>query len=185
MSRFEDHSLPAKSSLCGMRFRPGMWQTVLGPPADLFTDRLIPLDELWGTAARRLTECLADAATAAQCALVLSSAIPDTPRRTPFQRALALMERRHGCVSLDEIARAAGLGARQFRRLCITQTGLSPKFLARVLRFRHALSRLHADRGGHAGLAAECGYSDQSHLIAEFRHFSGQTPREFAIRPAG
>jgi len=32
-----------------------------------------------------------------------------------------------------------------------------------------------------AGLAGECGYYDQSHLIHEFRQFAGETPQAFAL----
>jgi AraC-like DNA-binding protein len=58
---------------------------------------------------------------------------------------------------------------------------LSPKLLARILRFRYALSRVHGQLGEHAGLAADCGYFDQSHFIAEFQRFSGRTPANFYL----
>jgi AraC-like DNA-binding protein len=174
MTRFEDYRLRPRTSLLGVRFRPGMWPAVFGAPADLFTDRLLPVEDLWGARAAELSDRLASAPQPMQ---VLASLLPDAPRRTPVQRALAFLERRRGCVPLDELARDAGLSARQFRRVCLEQTGLSPKLLARVLRFRHALARAGDEAGDHAGLAAECGYTDQSHLIAEFRRFSGRTPR--------
>jgi AraC-like DNA-binding protein len=59
--------------------------------------------------------------------------------------------------------------------------GLAPKALARTLRFQNAL-RL-AGRGlsrSWSGIAAECGYADQAHLIREFRALSGATPAERA-----
>lgn len=86
------------------------------------------------------------------------------------------MEQRHGYVSLDELARQTSVCMRQFRRLCVNETGLSPKLLARVLRFRHASKRANSEIGEHSRLAIECGYADQAHMIAEFRYFSGATP---------
>jgi len=91
------------------------------------------------------------------------------------------MRSQNGVVSLDEVASQAGLSPRQFRRLCREQTGLSPKLLARILRFRYAISRVHDERGEHAGLAADCGYFDQSHFIADFQRFSGQTPANYSL----
>lgn len=82
---------------------------------------------------------------------------------------------------MDELAGAASLSARQFRRVCLERTGLTPKHLARILRFRHAAQRARpARRADWATIALDCGYYDQAHLINEFREFSGLPPAEFA-----
>lgn len=55
--------------------------------------------------------------------------------------------------------------------------GLGPKRCARILRFNRALRLI--DSGAPlsgAGVAYDCGYNDQSHLIRDFREFSGHTP---------
>ena len=60
------------------------------------------------------------------------------------------------------------------------QTGLSPKAHARVQRFRAALALLgRSERVPWAELAVGCGYYDQSHLLRDFRAFSGCSPGEF------
>ena len=80
-------------------------------------------------------------------------------------------------VDLEWVARQANLSSRQFRRRCLEESGLTPKQLCRVLRFRHACQLA---RGGArvewAGIAAEAGYFDQAHLIRDFREFAGATP---------
>ena len=179
MTRFEDFRIPGPQLLVGARFRPGRWAAHLGVPGDCITDARPPLDALWGARARSLLDRLGDASSPEECAAVLAGSLQASDSRTPVQKAIAFMEARAGRVSVDELARLAGVSARQFRRLCLQETGLSPKFLARVLRFRRALSQVRAQAGEHAGLAAECGYTDQSHLIAEFREFYGQTPAAF------
>ena len=182
MTLWRDFVLPAKELLVGIRFRPGMSAARFGGPADRMTDRLVPLDQFWGAPARHLLERMGNAGSVGECASLLVASIGDTAPRSTLQKAVAFMEARAGRVSMDEIAREAGLSPRQFRRLCLAETGLSPKFLARVLRFRHALTRVRAEAGDHAGLAAECGYTDQSHFIAEFRQFCGHTPAAFLDR---
>ena len=97
-----------------------------------------------------------------------------------MQKALVWMTKNHGCVSIDDLAAQAGLSARQFRRLCVELTGLTPKFLARVLRFRRALQHVHAHPCAFARLALDCGYYDQAHFINEFRELSGRTPAAIA-----
>jgi len=179
MTRFEDFEIPGGQWLVGIRFRPGTGASQLRIPGCRITDERLPLEDLWGAPARKLLEQAAETNSPEKCAAVLAGCIRAPRSRTPVQRALAWMETQHGYVWLDDVARQANLSPRQFRRLCLHHTGLSPKLLARILRFRHALSKLDAQAGDHAGLAAECGYFDQSHFIAEFQRFSGQTPAAF------
>ncbi|WP_157032451.1 helix-turn-helix domain-containing protein, partial [Kitasatospora cheerisanensis] len=62
------------------------------------------------------------------------------------------------------------------------QLGLPPKQAARLIRFDHAAHRLAA---GHrpAQVAAESGYTDQSHLNRETADFAGLTPTGVAAAP--
>jgi len=179
MTRFEDFEIPAGQWLVGIRFRPGMWASQLRVPGSRITDERLPLEDLWGAPARRLLERAAEAGSPEKCAAELAGCVQAPHSRTPVQRALAWMEAQHGYILLDDVARQANLGPRQFRRLCLEQTGLSPKLLARILRFRHTLSKLKGEAGEHAGLAVDCGYFDQSHFIAEFRRFAGQSPARY------
>jgi AraC-like DNA-binding protein len=174
MTRFQD---VADGTAMGVRFRPGMWARVLGVAAEELTDQTIPVEDLWGARARSLRERACDARSDEERARILvETAMHAVEARTPVQRAIAALEKRRGLVSLDWLAREAGLSARQFRRVSLRETGLSPKLLARILRFRHAGSRVAAESGDHAGLAAECGFADQAHMIAEFKRFAGRTP---------
>lgn len=178
MTKFQDFPITAGQTLIGMRFHPGMWAAQIGVPADLLTDTHPTLEHLWGKRARALLGRLEGARSSEDCLSLLTESANTRPS-TAIHRALAFMRSQHGLVSLDEVANQAGLSPRQFRRQCLNQTGLSPKLLARILRFRYALSRIHGERGEHAGLAADCGYFDQSHFIADFQRFSGRTPASF------
>jgi AraC-like DNA-binding protein len=91
------------------------------------------------------------------------------------QRAIEVVASSHGDVNLEWVARQAGMSERQFRRRCLEESGLAPKQLCRVLRFRRACAL--GERGLPWGLiAAEAGYFDQAHLIRDFREFTGNTP---------
>ena len=161
-------------SYFGVRFRPGGWAARFRLAGDVLTDRMERLDSLWGARAGELVDRLGSAASDEARAAIVESILDARPRITPAQRAIAWMEQRRGLVAVDDLADQCGLSARQFRRVCLAETGLTPKFLARVLRFRHALSRVAAIPG--ADLALHCGYYDQAHFINEFREFAGRTP---------
>jgi AraC-like DNA-binding protein len=176
MTAYRDFPVPDGELLVGVRFRPGMWTAALGVPGDRVTDEIVPLEGLWGSRAKELLDRLAGASSLEQSAGLFEAAVPAIENPGRVERALAWMADHRGSVSIDEVADEAGFSARQFRRVCLEQTGLTPKFLARVLRFRHALSRRHHYPGKFAEFALDCGYYDQAHFINEFRQLSGWTP---------
>ena len=77
---------------------------------------------------------------------------------------------------------AAGLGVshghldRQFTEL----VGLSPRTLARILRMRRLLEEIDVHGAvGWADKAADLGWSDQAHLIRDFKRHTGVTPSQY------
>ncbi|MFJ9114937.1 helix-turn-helix domain-containing protein [Streptomyces sp. NPDC102394] len=83
-----------------------------------------------------------------------------------------------GRLRVDELAAGTGFSDRHLRTLFRTEIGLTPKAAARVVRFDRARRRLAAQPGPPdlAGLAADCGYADQSHLDREFAALASCTP---------
>ncbi len=86
-----------------------------------------------------------------------------------------------GRLRVAEIAARVGWSQRHLGARFRTETGLSPKEAARVVRFdraRRALAaRVAAGRSADlAGLAAAAGFADQAHLTREWRAFSGLPP---------
>src|ERR1035438_3103196 len=146
-----------------------------GSPAE-FTGRTVPLEDVWGGRARQLNRRLATARSLDECLGLLRGALAAPPREPDsVQRAIGAMTAAHGDLDLDWAARHAGLGARQFRRRCLEESGLAPKHLCRVLRFRRACA-LAARGAGWVRVAGDAGYFDQAHLIRDFREFTGATP---------
>jgi transcriptional regulator GlxA family with amidase domain len=55
--------------------------------------------------------------------------------------------------------------------------GVRPKATARRLRFSHAFDMISSQPAGDLSMiAAQTGFSDQSHMTREFQIFSGLTP---------
>ena len=83
-----------------------------------------------------------------------------------------------GRLRVDRLAAETGFSDRHLRNRFRAEIGLTPKAAARVIRFDLARRRL-ARRPGRpdlAGLAADCGYADQSHLDREFAALASCTP---------
>jgi transcriptional regulator GlxA family with amidase domain len=95
----------------------------------------------------------------------------------------ASVVRRQGRVTVDAMARAAGVSRQHLSREFRERIGIPPKLYSRLARFQSGL--VYA--GSHAPVdwaraALDAGYADQCHMIAEFREFSGLTPQTLASR---
>ncbi len=170
----------ARDAFVGVRFRPGMACCLLGAPAAALADRVLPLDEIWGKRGRALAERLANSSGPEEMLAHFEAVLKPSRPVSPVQSAIGFLARNAGRVSLKEISRYAGLGERQLRRRCLEETGITPKQLARIARFRRACSSLPPhSKPDWALFAAEYGYYDQSHFIHEFQQFSGYTPGDY------
>lgn len=169
--------LPPQSSFdfVGVRFRPGRAAAFLRIPLAEITDARVPLGDLWKDWSDGLLE-RRDVVFASLEAELLRRLDPDRDRRV--DAAIAHIVETGGAVRIDELASETGISRQHLARQFLQHVGLSPKTFARVMRFRRLLATLGEDVAW-AGLAAEHGYYDQSHLIAEFRELAGTTPRAF------
>lgn len=142
--------------------------TVLGQDADRLPEQLAGLDA-WGARFELLDSTLASR---------LGDAQPPSPGVVWAWRRLS---QTGGRVRINALADELGWSRKRFAARFREEVGLSPKPLARLLRFERARTLLEReDRPGLAWLARECGYYDQAHLSNEFRRFTGTTPAAYA-----
>lgn len=158
-------TMPPGTRTYALRFAVGTGPGVLGVPADAFTDREVPLEDVWGVAAtRRLAEAddpmraLEDAAARRW--------------RPPDRAMVAVAGQARAGRPVDAIAASCGLSARQLLRRCTTTFGYGPKLLTRILRMQRALEAARAGTP-FAEVAALSGYADQAHLARDVRALAG------------
>ncbi|HEX2133016.1 MAG TPA: helix-turn-helix domain-containing protein [Actinophytocola sp.] len=89
-----------------------------------------------------------------------------------------------GTTPVTDLARNTAMSTRQLSALVNRELGVGPKALASLLRFDRVLAAIGADvRAGRrphlAGIAHECGFFDQSHLVRDFRRFTDTSPTGF------
>jgi AraC-like DNA-binding protein len=98
-------------------------------------------------------------------------------RCADVDHALNVIDRAHGNVSVESVARSVGISRRHLERRFNDEVGLGVKQMARIRRVHAALRLIdrHPLLSG-AEIAAQCGYSDQAHLIRECKALTGQTP---------
>jgi AraC-like DNA-binding protein len=96
-----------------------------------------------------------------------------------LDRAWQLIVGSGGRSRIGQVATEVGWSRRHLTARLRAETGLGAKDLARVTRFQRSRSMLTTGRLPLSGVAADCGYADQSHLTAEWREFAGCTPGQW------
>ncbi|MBD3005240.1 helix-turn-helix domain-containing protein [Streptomyces sp. 5-10] len=104
-----------------------------------------------------------------------------TPVRSEVAEAWAWLARHRGAGTLTGLAEHVSLSPRRLTSVFQAETGLSPKQAARLMRFQHARTTVvRAVAAGRAPdlarVAADCGYFDHSHLVRDFRQYTGVSP---------
>lgn len=82
-------------------------------------------------------------------------------------------------LSMGELAAEVGVHPVHLARVFRAHAGQTPGDYVRRLRVRAACDLLRQVDFPLAGVAAECGFADQSHLTRIFKRFVGTTPGEF------
>jgi AraC-like DNA-binding protein len=158
---------------------------LLGVPMHELTNRVVGLGELLGADADLLAERLYDATgwgeqfdlLDAALARRLSQVAPPMPE---VAWAFGRLRASGGRTPIAALAGELGWSRRRLGEAFRDQVGLSPKLLARVLRFERVVARLRVeDPRRWADVAYDAGYYDQAHFNRDFRAFAGTTPSAF------
>jgi AraC-like DNA-binding protein len=155
-----------------------------GVPMRELTGQTVNLNELLGARADELAERLAYApgwpARFDLLDALLTTWIATGPATVDaVQLAWRQLASTDGQTRISHVAEELGLSRRRLEMRFAEQVGITPKRLARVLRFQHALRLIcTAKPPALSQIAIRCGYADQSHLAREIRSLAGCTPTD-------
>ncbi|PXX60235.1 helix-turn-helix protein [Nocardia tenerifensis] len=170
-----------------VRLSPTVAHTVLGPAAADLDNSVVLLDDLLGRETSRLCEQLnalpswddrfawTDAWLAGRCA---TAARVHPEVAWAWQRMVA----DRGMGRIEQLAAELGWSRKRLWSRFQSQVGLSPKRAAKLIRFDHAVHDLVAGLSP-AAVAADCGYTDQSHLHRDVMTYTGLTPATVINEP--
>lgn len=102
-----------------------------------------------------------------------------------YHRVLAhIRSRLDKTISVEELAREAGMSASHFSRVFKETMGSTPMQYVLAYRIEQAI-KMMADPALPLGeVALACGFSDQAHFSRSFKQVTGQTPRQFRAQAA-
>jgi AraC-like DNA-binding protein len=184
-SRSFDFDPSQSTEVVGIVFRPGAARVFFPVAAHELHNVDIALSDLCADEADRLLNDMCSAANepaqlhAAERYLTrkLVNAAPVHPA---VRYAVEQLSRQGVVRGIRRIQSDTGLSHTRFIQLFREHVGLTPKLFCRVRRFRNLVNRIEKGMPVNwAGLAVDCGYFDQAHLIHDFRAFAGITPHEY------
>ena len=181
----------------GIRFRPGSAAAILHMPQFTLVGTTLGVDVLDQNLYRGLSK-IRDAAASLDEAVIavqryLCGRLDSHWLDPRVLAAVALVQRRGGQIAIEVLARHVGTTRRHLERRFESLVGISPKRLARIVRFQRALGMLnarpempdlHLPAMSGVTAALECGYADQPHFIRDFTELAGCAPGEHLVRHA-
>jgi AraC-like DNA-binding protein len=179
-SRFADVSMENRFLTCGIRLRPGALPLLTRFSASDFTDRSVPVEEVFGVRGRSLMDILNQCTSPIQALRTLG----DFLERESARGDCVLPFPRRQCNRVEEMASEAGVPLRTLHSRLMQHVGLSPKRLLRIERLQRALVCCRDRSTPWAELALRCGFADQAHMIREFQELLGESPTVWISRSA-
>src|SRR5262249_30017552 len=149
-----------------VRFTPIGARRFLGLPMSQLTNGILDLEDHLGAVARRLTAQLYDAPRWEGRFAILDRFIGErlnASRPVPDGVAWAwrALHESNGCVAIGSLAGELGWSRKRMVAAFADQIGLTPKLLARILRFDRVVRELdHVDAVSWAAVADASGYFD-------------------------
>jgi AraC-like DNA-binding protein len=181
------------ADLIGIVFEPGGFPAFASDAADLFSNRSVDLEDVWGLPVRALRDRLREIPSPQarlecfeaflRCSFKARLTEPRPIRHCAVSFALKRFAQAPSLSTVRDVARSTGWSERRFSQVFREEIGLTPKVWCRVQRFQRAVRQLHAGvEVPWAELALNCGFYDQSHFAKEFRAFSGVDITTYSTR---
>jgi len=178
-----------RAAMIGAYFHAGQLASFTSVPIHELTNRIVDLEDLWGSEASALPLRLAEMNEAARIDAFESLLLRRIRNHTWSNSAVdvlglaASVLESCGQVTVEEMAFQSGVSRQHLTRLFRECVGITPKLYCRLARFQSGLIYAgYGEKVDWAEAALDLGYADQSHMIAEFREFSSLTPQMLASR---
>ena len=191
-SGLQEHSLIIESlngtHLVSARLHPLGAAELLGQTVASVANSIVDLEVLVGQAAEELRGRLLAASSPAARFALLETFLRErraTGQPSPHfvREAATRIELAHGTVRVATLHAELGISRKHLAVSFTRAFGLSAKTYAMIQRFVWTLQRLRESTAvDWTKLAAEAGYSDQSHLVREFRRIGAASPTDYLRR---
>ncbi len=153
-------------------------------PIHQLNEKVIPAQEILGTKILELRELILKKTTPQEKFILAEDWLKNRfdSGKTPNKELLSTINQltnqplsNHTAI-VDSYPKTQKHLITQFKKFC----GHTPKVFHRIIRFNEVLQQIKTQQKiSWSQIAYQCGYTDQSHFIKEFKEFSGFNPQEF------
>lgn len=182
-------SVASTTIAAGIKFKPGGFYPFWRYELAKLEGKVVPVSMLGAATqiakVRSLLSQVNDHEIALKMEHLLRLLRPTTKAMTPFVReVLAEIEADTTIHTVAILARRSGMSERNLRHIFQQQVGANPKWVLARSRFLRALQLAQRhEQPDWPGLAADVGYSSQSHLIHDFKRLTGLSPSRYWNEP--
>jgi AraC-like DNA-binding protein len=187
LTRFLDLYLAGEESLVIIVFQPSGLYEMMNIPADELRDNIIPTEDLFGPTSLLLREKLFDQSGLQQKLDLLNTfftkcVLGDSgTTETLIRSSIKFIIQNKGLISIGQLVKYTGYTERHIERKFNESIGLNPKRISSIIKLHYFLGTLKTRSGDFTQMGYEAGYFDQSHLIREFKKYTGMTPKHYVM----
>ena len=180
--------LSGQGGVIAAKFRPGGFYPFVNGDISSFTDKAIPVVEVFGApaeaAARSIFAARDDATRISALEGFLRQRQPVADVQVPRVAAMVYdIAGDRDITKVEDLVERYGLNVRAVQRLFAKYVGVSPKWVIQRYRLHEAAEQLASNTAlSQADLALSLGYSDQAHFNRDFKAVVGTSPAAYARR---
>ncbi|GGD75582.1 AraC family transcriptional regulator [Emticicia aquatilis] len=187
ISEFKDLFLTNRTSLIVVVFQPSGINQLLGIAAHQLRDKIIDIADIFGLNGLSLHEILLEQENLNAKLYTLNTFFRELAKQALLanhaliQASLHFIIKTKGLTTIGDLVKHTGYTERHIERLFSEVIGLSPKKFGNIIKL-HNFLKLLKSKSKETNITHFCyesGYADQSHLIKEFRKYTGITPTQY------
>jgi AraC-like DNA-binding protein len=169
----------------GMGIKPLGWQALMGIPASDFADYFCDAKDVLGADFREIAIEIVERASSDEAlvdqveAQIFGRLANRQYRMSPIVRAMQDAMAGDAIRTVSALSDITETSPRQLERLAKTSFGYSPKTLLRHARIHRNITSLKGLGSQNWEDVATQDFADQSHMIHEFKRFTGKTPSSY------
>ena len=179
-----DMCFNGKYAFLQILFLPHGFYTLFNASPLEIADKIVWSGDIFNSEIKLLHEQLSGAKNLAAMAEIANGWLLlylNKKRRVDYKNRITitanLIAKNAGLINLNTLAHYACMSMRNFERIFINETGMSPKQLCCISRFNNALElKLSNSSMKWTLVAYQSGYFDQMHLVKDFKRFCGDAP---------
>lgn len=175
-------------SIIGVRLYPSALKKLFNISAIELSDEPKLLESFLGNEANVLLRKIEDTESITHKLTIveswLTSRLPEHASEPDSMHQFVLrIYKTKGIEPLESICNYSYNEYKKLQRVFSKELGITPKFFARMVRFEAVHNEIMAlKKIDWLTLVHTYGFHDQSHLIKEFKFFTGETPKDFLAR---